>query len=186
MPLDAERVKLEYFYLATQYYTAARYSARAALTPVCGNLFHHAIELYVKGALSERVSGEEMKNLGHRLINIWGRFKVQFPDPSLERFDGPIAALDKFESIRYPEKLVSEGAVCVFTFERFDAARMASYSPGSAPSYVLMVGELDALVGLVFDKAQLNRAAFFSNNQHAKRYLEEVMEFRWHPGRPAR
>jgi len=62
MPLDSERVKHEYFHLATQYYTAARYSARAALTPVCGNLFHHAVELYVKGAPSEHVSTEEMKD----------------------------------------------------------------------------------------------------------------------------
>lgn len=76
MPLDSERVKPEYFHLATQYYTAARYSARAALTPVCGNLFHHAIELYVKGALREHVSTEEMKDLGHRLNNLWARFNL--------------------------------------------------------------------------------------------------------------
>jgi hypothetical protein len=179
MPLDSERVKHEYFHLATQYYTAARYSARAALTPVCGNLFHHAIELYMKGALSEHMSTKKLKGLRHKLRNTWARFKVEFPDASLERFDAPIRALDEFESIRYPEKLVGEGAVCVFTFERFDAARMASYSPGSAPSYVLMITELDALVGLIFEKAQLNRAAFFFNNQHARRYLEEAMEFRW-------
>ena len=179
MALDAERVKLEYFYLATQYYTVGRYSARAALTPVCGNLFHHAIELCMKGALSEQMSTKSLRGLRHKLNRIWARFKLAFPDPSLERFDGPIAALDKFESIRYPEKLVGEGAVYVFTFEPFDVARMASYSPGSAPSYVLMITEFDALVGLVFEKAQLNRAAFFSNNQHAKRYLEEAMEFRW-------
>ena len=133
----------------------------------------------MKGARSEHVSTEEMKDLGHRLNNLWARFKVQFPDPGLERFDEPISALHRFESIRYPEKLVGEGAVCVFTFERVDFARMASYSLGLAPAYVLMITELDALVGLVFDKAQLNRAAFFSNNQHARRYLEEAMEFRW-------
>ena len=69
--------------------------------------------------------------------------------------------------------------MCVCTFERVDFARMASYSLGSAAAYVLMITELDAMVGLVFDKAQLNRAVFFSNNQHARRYLEEAMEFRW-------
>ncbi len=56
---------------------------------------------------------------------------------------------------------------------------MAAYSLGSAPAYVLMITELDALVGLVFDKAQSNRAAFFSNNQHARRYFEGTMEFGW-------
>ncbi len=69
--------------------------------------------------------------------------------------------------------------MCVCTFGRVDFARMASYSLGSAAAYVLMITELDAMVGLVFDKAQLNRAVFFSNNQHARRYLEEAMEFRW-------
>jgi hypothetical protein len=37
--------------LATQYYVAGRLAARGGLVPVHGNLFHHAIEMYLKATL---------------------------------------------------------------------------------------------------------------------------------------
>ena len=36
---------------ATQYYVAGRLAARTKLVPVYGNLFHHAVEMFLKTAL---------------------------------------------------------------------------------------------------------------------------------------
>jgi len=35
-----------------QYYTIGRYSVLAGVNPVAGNLLHHAIEMFLKGALA--------------------------------------------------------------------------------------------------------------------------------------
>ena len=50
MPTDND-VKYRFCDLATQYYIAGRLAARAAQAPVYGNLLHHAVEMYLKGAL---------------------------------------------------------------------------------------------------------------------------------------
>jgi hypothetical protein len=40
-----------FFSSAAQYYVAGRFGVFAALNPVAANLMHHAIEMYLKGAL---------------------------------------------------------------------------------------------------------------------------------------
>ena len=44
---------MQYFRFGTQYYVAGRYAALVWLIPVAGNLLHHAIEMYLKGARTE-------------------------------------------------------------------------------------------------------------------------------------
>ena len=54
--------------LGFQYYFAARCGVRANLSPVTGDLFHHAVEMFLKAHISQSMSPREMKNkLGHRL-----------------------------------------------------------------------------------------------------------------------
>ena len=36
----------------SQYYTTARFAMHAQCMPVCGNLFHHAVEMLLKGGLA--------------------------------------------------------------------------------------------------------------------------------------
>jgi hypothetical protein len=45
-----------FFKTGSQYYIAGRFAAFAWFHPVAGNLFHHAIEMYLKGALSKTKS----------------------------------------------------------------------------------------------------------------------------------
>jgi HEPN domain-containing protein len=91
--------------LATQYYVAARIAARGALMPVYGNLFHHAVELYLKASLVATISLKKLKRppFGHDLTVLWARFKQVAVDPALDRYDFAIRTLDKFERIRYPD-----------------------------------------------------------------------------------
>jgi hypothetical protein len=78
----------EFFTYGSQYYVAGRYGVFAALMPVAANLDHHAIEMFLKGALSKSMTLKEMKNkLGHDLDKTWQAFKTQTADESLERFD---------------------------------------------------------------------------------------------------
>jgi HEPN domain-containing protein len=96
------------FQQATQYYVTARFAYFAGLIPVCGNLFHHAIEMYLKAALSSSVSVEKLKKDSHCLKKLWDRFKKEMADLSLTQFDCAIRRLNKFEKIRYPDNLVSK------------------------------------------------------------------------------
>src|SRR5262249_13702975 len=87
-----------------QYYGAARFAVHAGCIPVCGNLFHHAVEMLLKGGLAKKrkLSLSELKKRGHKLKVLWREYKLDFPDPALKRHDKAISLLDKFEAIRYP------------------------------------------------------------------------------------
>jgi hypothetical protein len=66
----------------SQYYTTARFAMHAQCMPVCGNLFHHAVEMLLKGGLArKRPLGDLKENMGHRLKKLWREFKTDFPDP---------------------------------------------------------------------------------------------------------
>src|SRR4051812_41410629 len=116
MDRGTDRVRVEFFGLAFQYYIAARFAASAGLMPVVGTLFHHAIEMFLKGELCKRLSEQQRRKIGHRLTELWRAFKAQMADRSLDTFDTLISDLDKFEDIRFPEKIVSLGMSCTVGF----------------------------------------------------------------------
>jgi hypothetical protein len=88
---DAEAAEDWFFDLAMQYYIAARVSAvLVGLMPVCGNLYHHAVELFLKAGLSRKYSMRDLANrhkFGHCLPKIWAAFKADFASPALRQFD---------------------------------------------------------------------------------------------------
>ena len=63
--------------LGIQYYTAARWAALAKLMPVCGNLYHHAIEMFLKARLSQNYTLEQLSHhhFSHKLDKLWDTFK---------------------------------------------------------------------------------------------------------------
>ena len=90
---ETEDAKAAYFGLGVHYYVVARYAAFAQLVPVCGNLFHHAIEMFLKGYLAHH--GEaELKKLGHQLTVLWREFKYEVGDAALDPFDTVVKELD--------------------------------------------------------------------------------------------
>jgi hypothetical protein len=143
----SEREVEAFFDIGTQYYVAARYAAFAGLAPVCANLFHHAVEMYMKGYLSSQRGLAELKKLGPRLPDIWAHFKSSAADAELDRFDPVISELDKFESIRYPDRDLTEGMQ-------------------------LTVEDMDHLITTIFRKAVTNTRYFTARlNSDATTYL---------------
>ena len=102
-PEDKDHLRILYFQAGLQYQIAGRCSAIAWFSPVSGNLLHHAIEFYLKGALIKILDERARRKIGHDVGKLWRRYKREIGDTSLDRFDQTIADLNKFERIRYPE-----------------------------------------------------------------------------------
>jgi hypothetical protein len=150
-----------FFDYGCQYYVAGRFSAFAGLTPIVGNVVHHAIEMFLKGALAKSMTLAEMRTkLGHQLPDIWNAFKTQADDASLNSFDASIRTLNAFEDIRYPDKLFALGGTLQVDITKVGKAQ-ATGSEASAPKYELCVEEIDELVAAIFKVSKINPAAFF-------------------------
>jgi hypothetical protein len=156
-----------------QYYISGRLTARAWQLPVHGNLLHHAVERFLKAALVGAATPEEMKNKwGHHLPTIWTKFKARYKDPALNRFDATIAALHKFEAIRYPEKLVTEGMFGAITWAPRPATKAAGPGP-HPPRYEVIINEVDDLMLEIFQRAQIN-PQYFGNQLMASEAREAL------------
>jgi hypothetical protein len=85
-----------FFSAAAQYYVAGRFGVFAWLNPVAANLMHHAVEMYLKGALlkSKAKTLKELRDkFGHSLLKCWAAFKAQVNDPALSEFDTVISEI---------------------------------------------------------------------------------------------
>jgi hypothetical protein len=170
-----ERSQLPLFQLATQYYASGRFAALSGILPVSGNLLHHAIEMYLKGALAPALELEAMRKLRHNLQQIWMRAKQTFPGSNLSRFDTAIDRLDPFERLRYPDTVLQEGAQMRITRLRSEWIP-ATANPGrTEPVYDLVLEDVDELVKVIFSVANLNPAFFSSGlNPRALAVLSEA------------
>jgi hypothetical protein len=156
MPARKEERFRDFFYdWGTQYYIAARLAARAQLAPIHGNLFHHAVEMYLKGALVGTLTVAKMKQIQHRLPTLWDCFKEKETDPALIRFDPTIEALDEFELIRYPDKIVNEGMAVTIVWQP-EHVTAFSDSAKSPPKYGVIIADIDNLVTEVVRRASVN------------------------------
>ena len=163
----------QYFQAAVQYHVTARYAALAGFLPVCGNLFHRAIEMYLKGHLCTTLNEAQRRKLKHDLRKIWRQFKKEVSDSRLDGFDEIVSALDKFERIRYPEEIVRHGMLALISFKKGDVEMMGPSR--REVSYEVVVGELDALAKVIFEESKINPLFFTKSlNQHALTYLKEL------------
>jgi hypothetical protein len=157
--MSASREDEEFLKLGVQYYVAARYAALAGagLLPVCGNLYHHALEMFLKSGLSRKHSLQDPKSkkFGHKLIDIWDAFKADFPSTELPQFDTTIADIHDFEEIRYPNEVLKNGAQMVV-----DWGSIPAQSSASEPMYKLHVNDLDRLIWEIFCASSRNPKYF--------------------------
>lgn len=79
----AQRSKHLFAQLAFQYYVAGRSAVIDGLSPVCGNLLHHAAEMALKAALADVLTLPDLKKLNHSLLKIWATFTSSFPDANI-------------------------------------------------------------------------------------------------------
>ncbi len=165
VPLSDEEDR--FLKIGVAYYIAARSAARAGLISTVGILFHHAIEMCLKARLSHQHGLKKLsqKPFGHDLDALWHEFKAQFPQANLNRFDHTIQAVDAFWKIRYPDKIVAEGAQIHLDWNPFaGAARSASL-----PCYEIFVTDIDHLILKVFEICSRNFSAYLvGRNEYAR------------------
>jgi hypothetical protein len=176
--MDPNSVRIEYFRLGTSYYVSGRFAHYANEVPVAGNLFHHAVEMLLKGCLVRaKATEQERVDLGHALGRIWGEFRKHAADPALDAFKETIVALDAFEELRYPEnaarahaKTGKKGGVSIAVGPgphapaiRADGKKVALYSADT--------DKIDALVVALFKAGSCNPPAFLPLGQIGQNFL---------------
>jgi hypothetical protein len=168
-----------FFSSATQYYISGRYAVFAGLGPVVGNLLHHALEMYLKGALSKTMPLDQLKKLSHNLPKVWKCFKAQVADPGLDTFDALISSLHAFEELRYPDSALSRGIMVKISVSRVPGASTGAPARRE-PRYELYLEEVDALVDKIFATASVDPRFFLHGlNSHARKYLNEANVHWW-------
>lgn len=163
-----------FFSTGSQYYIIGRYAAFAWLNPVVGNLLHHAVEFFLKGALSKNMSLKELQQLRHHLKPLWEEFKTQFNDPALNQYDPVISSLHAFEEIRYPDSILAKGMQSTIDIVKSSLTGASGTPTNGVPHYKLCLQEIDKLVGAIFIAASRNPKAYFLGfNTHATTYLNK-------------
>ncbi len=174
---DAE----EHFWrIGLQYYTAARSARLCGLESVCGNLFHHAIEMLLKAGLSQTLDLEELRDYRHNLRSLWTRFKREFQNAGLTSFDNAISKLDLFEQIRYPDSIMQKGMAIII--DLVGAPPSTFPAQPKTPQYALVVNEIDKLVIAILDACSRTEKFFTQSlNKFGRDALtrENPMRDRW-------
>jgi hypothetical protein len=151
--MTREAASDQFMSLGVQYYIAARSAVWARLLPVCGNLYHHSVEMFLKSGLARKYTLLNLrKKFGHKLPVLWNEFKKEFPAPSLSQFDTVIADVEEFEDVRYPDNVLKHGAQMVIDL-RGDFAPPPSPpvpSPQKEPLYKFYFDDVDRLIGEIF------------------------------------
>jgi hypothetical protein len=138
----------------------------ATSTRAIANLLHHAVETALKGALAKKgMDLKALRDLNHDLPKIWREFTAQYGIDG-SAFDSVIAELQKFETIRYPDKIVSQGLASMITPGKLSA-------PTGHMRYVLWLGEIDELMDKIFTAGSISHKAFAGcvNMPMANEYL---------------
>jgi hypothetical protein len=172
-----------FFDAASQYYITGRYAVLAGLSPVAGNLLHHAIEMYLKGALTKTMLLRELKGRRHHLPKIWADFKEQAPNAGLDSFDALVSSLHAFEELRYPDStILAKGMAVTIGVTRLPGTVAAppALVARPEPTYELYLEEIDAFVNRIFEVASVNPMFFFGGlRTNAREYLKDGNAQRW-------
>ena len=176
-PEDKERLQMMYFDTALHYQITARYATVAGLVPASGNLIHHAIEFYLKGALIKKLNEAARRKLHHNLRRLWRLYKKERNNPVLDKFDQTIRDINKFERIRYPEEILNLGMLAEIGFVRNTSKTQGGSTPPGA-RYQLALDEVDELVKLIFQIENINPKFYINRlNEHSRRYLDYQNQF---------
>ena len=166
-----------------QYYVAGRFLSLSQQFPVCANLLHHSVEMFLKAALCRTHTRGELHAMKHNLRKAWLEFKARHPDPRLDSLDAAVSSLNKFERIRYPDDVLVHGMIGTFKLERAHVARTQSHTSHPPSQYALVLEDVDQLVQLVFEVGGMN-PYFYLNSAHASA-LAIISDHNAHPFPPA-
>lgn len=168
----------QFLTLAVQYYVAGRSAALVRLIPVAGNLLHHAVEMMLKGVLSVHYTPDQLRRHLHRLPELWDKFKERHDTGQLSEYDQLITALHAFENIRYPDKIIRNGAAMSVGFGGTARANPSGVLAAKEPAYALDVCEIDRLIATIFRTTPFNPTFFTGKlTADARRILGEGNEW---------
>jgi hypothetical protein len=181
---DPEKASIDFLRRGLDYYVAGRFSALPGRSLiVSGNIMHHAIEMLLKGALckAQGHSQQQIRAMNHKLTKAWEAFKKAFRSdpPRLNRFDSAVKDLDKFEDLRYPDKLLSSGMFGSLILKRSHVAQTSHTDLRGyvVPEYRYVIEDVDELVKVIFEVGSINPQFF----QVSDRALEILRENNDHP-----
>lgn len=141
------------------YYAAGRFAALAGLSPICGNLLHHAVECFLKAKLARTISPNDLsaRPFGHHLSNLWMQFRDGID--SLARLDHVFDELHAFENLRYPDMIIDTGARTSIVKKREQLRPVLPTS--TLPDFRLVLEDIDELVVAIleFDNAEPSELA---------------------------
>jgi HEPN domain-containing protein len=150
-----------------EYYANARFAMRAQSSYVCGNLFHRAVEMFLKSDLARHGKTlEELQRMGHKLKKLWRTYKRNHPDADLSRHNRTINRLDKYEEIRYPDPAL--GAIGVSLAWSGEPGEVKTYGGLRSPrQYAVVVSDIDDLIADIIRTTGWNPAALAPINPAA-------------------
>ena len=162
--------QFQFAQLAGQYYVAGRFAALTHCLPVAGNLLHHSTEMFLKCALVRTTTLAGLKNLSHKLPDLWTKFRASCTDPTLTELDDAINELDHFEVLRYPDSIVRKGMALSFVINRQEFSALPS---GPLPAYHLVLEDIDRVSKIIMRSSGLSASAFLpSHSEYANHYLQ--------------
>jgi hypothetical protein len=182
---DFPSADYHFYKIALQYYAVGRFAGLTGLMPVSGNVIHHAVEMMLKGRLTHTLTFKEMADRPYRhcLPRIWQAFKALFPAEDLTPFDRFIDLLHQFDSIRYPDRLLQQGAQ--ITVGLVTESRLGGRNPARPePEYRLSITDLDKLMNELFRLCSINPEAYLHSHNDAAEVVRRhnVSCQGWFPG----
>ena len=152
---------------ATQYYVSGRFAALTGLVPVAANLLHHSIEMFIKGALSQTLNLTDLQKLGHDLEALWAKLTGIATDAFPGDLGVAISTLNRFESLRYPDKVLTEGLDLALSIYTDNRTEIRNGNGKKLNHYHLVVEDMDRLVVAIFSFAGVS-PAFHTQNLRAE------------------
>jgi len=141
--MQPNTAKSHHLYLTgVQYYAAGRFCVLNDLQHISGVLLHHAVERLLKGKLSETHTEDELKAIWHRLDRAWAAFSALFPGSDLLVFYPVIADLDRFEKLRYGDRLGVDWTMTI----AWDGDRPLPLQAGMVNDFQFSLDDIDRLV----------------------------------------
>ena len=168
----------EYYYdWGLQYYVTGRFSFFCSYTPITGILFHHAIEMFLKGKLIDSGHAEDSlwKDYGHSLHKLWNEFVKLYDASLLNEYSPLIQKLDKWEDIRYPPSGRSYNMVMFSSEKKVKNPGQTYPKVNEKDKYIINSHEIDGLIAKLFEIIPINPRYFVGtfHKDEAKDFYEK-------------
>lgn len=136
-----------YFDMGLQYYIAGRFAYLNQFITVGPVLFHHALELFMKGSLLGQFSEIVLKrSFSHDLERLWREFKKVYNLQDTE-YDETVKCLNTWEELRYPKNY---NHVMMLRIKKVIGPLQAANMNNNEYEFSLSLEEIDKLVKLIF------------------------------------